>query len=528
MDYFKAGGVCLLFVFIAAALPIGGFAATPSDVAVPGSNPADTSASGASPVVSENSISKGVDIKSIGATEAPIKVQRPSSGIRPGAAIGASTPAVSAAPAVSEATKSATSEAAKTSADQPSAKSAETKTATVASSTKESTQNSAQITPPQAYKTQAIANLSPSSANSDNLTSKTSASQNKTLTTSDVNKALANNSETNMTINTTPSTTENKTEQIAPTVQPAFTDRIWDEDRSPLDYTWTPLVFSGFFYDLDDGVGNEKLIVHLTPGKLRTIAEKDLKYETTVQPINFKFKDWGQYQVIGFMADKYFAGYSGTKVVDKEISLINEGQLRQVLMDNDDEKTIVQGSVLPLEEGYELRIKEIDTNGNKVYLALAKDGKEIDSKVISPGTLKSSTYQYKVTVGGEDIPIIMAHIPSVFAGSESGIVSIDGLFQVSDTYKSVETGDNYGKMEVDSVSDTGVTMKNKDSSISLGKGKVVDIFQNVKFQVADAAKVRFAPIVERTGSYEIRGTIVPPILRNLTGPPTISRDSIMI
>jgi len=59
------------------------------------------------------------------------------------------------------------------------------------------------------------------------------------------------------------------------------------------------------------------------------------------------------------MADKYFAGYSGTNVLDKDISLINEGQLRQVLIDNDDEKTIVQGSVMPLEEATSYASKQI-------------------------------------------------------------------------------------------------------------------------------------------------------------------------
>jgi S-layer protein (TIGR01567 family) len=516
MDYFKAGGVCLLFIFIAAALPIGGFAATPSDAAASGINSADTSGSGASPAVSENSISKGIDAKSLGSTAAPIKVQRPSSGIRPGATIGANTPAISAAPVVTEATKSTTSDASKAEVqNQPPAQSTETKTAAAVTNTKDSVSASNQITPPQAIKTQAVANPPILSTNA-------SASENKTLATTDSNKTLANEAKTNETTsnetanNTAPSATENKTGQnitpaeITSAAQPAPTDRIWRQDTSPLDYTWTPLVFSGFFYDLDDKVGTENLTVHLSQGS-RSIAEHDLKYKTTVQPINFKFKDWGKYQVIGFMADKYFAGYSGTEVVDKDISLINDGQLRQVLMDNNDEKTIVQGSILPLEEGYELRIKEIDVNGNKVYLALAKDGKEIDSKVISPGTLKSSTYQYKVTISGEDTPIIMAHIPSVFAGTESGIVTVDGLFQVSDSYKSVEDGDKYGKMKVVSVSDTGVTMDNTDS-ISLGKAKTVDIFQNVKFQVADANELRFAPIVERTGSYEIRGTIVDPSL----------------
>ena len=39
-----------------------------------------------------------------------------------------------------------------------------------------------------------------------------------------------------------------------------------------------------------------------------------------------------------------------------------------------------------MEEGYELRIKQIDIDGNKVYLALAKDGEEVDSKVVSPSS----------------------------------------------------------------------------------------------------------------------------------------------
>ena len=103
------------------------------------------------------------------------------------------------------------------------------------------------------------------------------------------------------------------------------------------------------------------------------------------------------------MADKYFAGYKANDngIFDNDRSLINDGQLRKVLMDSDAESTITTGSVLSLEEGYELRIKQIDLNGNKVYLALAKDGEEVDSKVVSPEGLKSATYQYKVDIAGE-------------------------------------------------------------------------------------------------------------------------------
>lgn len=309
---------------------------------------------------------------------------------------------------------------------------------------------------------------------------------------------------------------ENVTEKVVEevpeeeVVEEEFTDRIWREGM-PERYTWTPQTFSGFFYDLDDMVGTEKLTVSLSrsgDSYNRAIDSGNIRYTSDVQDISFEFDDWGKYQVIGFMAEKYFAGYSETEVVD-DVSLINENQLRRVLIDSDDEKTITSGSVLPLEEGYELRIKEIDINGNKVHLALAKDGDEIDSKVISPDSLKSATYMYEEKIGGKDVPLIMAHVSNVFAGAESSLVTIDGLFQISDTYASVEEGDKYDKMKVVSVSDSGIELDNEDS-VTLRKGTTVRLMGGVGLQVADSDVLRFAPVVERTGTYEVRGTVVNP------------------
>ena len=61
--------------------------------------------------------------------------------------------------------------------------------------------------------------------------------------------------------------------------------------------------------------------------------------------MKFEFEDWGKYDVIGFMADKYFAGYNNDTEFTDEASVINEGQLRRILMDSDDSQTIASGSV---------------------------------------------------------------------------------------------------------------------------------------------------------------------------------------
>jgi hypothetical protein len=72
------------------------------------------------------------------------------------------------------------------------------------------------------------------------------------------------------------------------------------------EFTWNPYNFEGFYYDIDDDVGTETMTMRISGGS--KIEEGDLEYSTKSQPVKFEFSDWGKYDVIGFMADKYFAG----------------------------------------------------------------------------------------------------------------------------------------------------------------------------------------------------------------------------
>ena len=276
------------------------------------------------------------------------------------------------------------------------------------------------------------------------------------------------------------------------------------------DFKWDPYNFEGFYYDIDDDVGTEEMTVRISGGS--KIEEDDLTYTTRPQPVTFEFDAWGKYDVVGFMADKYFAGYNNDTEFTDEASAISEGELRKVLVDDDESRTIGSGSVFALQEGYELRIKQVDLDGNKVYLGLAKDGKEVDSKVVTPSgdaTDSSSNYKYEVDIGSEkDVPIIAAHIQSVFRSTEADLATVDGLFQVSDTAESVEEGEIHGKMKVDSLSDEGITMTN-DGSISLSKGRIIEIMENLKFEVADSDQRLTAPIASKTGEGESLTITVP-------------------
>ena len=50
-------------------------------------------------------------------------------------------------------------------------------------------------------------------------------------------------------------------------------------------------------------------------------------------------------------------------------NLLADERLSEVLIDDDSENTVMNDAPLKLEDGYELAIKSIDINGDKVYLS---------------------------------------------------------------------------------------------------------------------------------------------------------------
>ncbi|MCD4808028.1 MAG: PKD domain-containing protein, partial [Methanococcoides sp.] len=284
-------------------------------------------------------------------------------------------------------------------------------------------------------------------------------------------------------------------------------DRIWDVNAGQsLDYTWDALSYSGFFYDLESGLGSETMTIHLDDDDDRNIGDGDLEYETSPVVTDFEHNDWGSYQVIGFMAEKYFAGYtSDSDISDGSISLMSKGHLAKVLIDSDDKQSVYGGAGLVLEDGYVLNIVELDLNGDRVFVSLSKDGDEVDELVVSSG----NPYVYEKDLGDvDDVPIIAVNFAEIFSGTETSAVFIEGVFQISDEYEDINRGDEYGAMEVKTISSDKIKMENQDT-ISLDKGDIADIMGKLKFIVADDNDLRFAPFVDMSepGTYELRGTI---------------------
>ncbi|MBW6518960.1 MAG: Ig-like domain-containing protein [ANME-2 cluster archaeon] len=278
-------------------------------------------------------------------------------------------------------------------------------------------------------------------------------------------------------------------------------DRIWSDGMSRT-YVWNPQSFSGFYYDLDTNVGSETLTIEDID---RSLNKGDIIYKTSPIPIKFEYGNWGTYDVIGFMADRYFAGYTGSSFASSSDNLLDKRKLSKVLTDNDKSYNVRTGSALKLGEGYEFRISEMSASGSAVMVGLFKDGGKVKEDIVSEG----DTFVYKKDLGSsKNIPILAMNIDTVFAGMETSTVIVEGIFQISEKYITVDTGNEFGEMEVTSVSSTGITMKN-EGSVSLSAGDDFNLMGKINIRVADSNTLRFAPYVEMSepGTYELRGTV---------------------
>jgi len=264
-------------------------------------------------------------------------------------------------------------------------------------------------------------------------------------------------------------------------------------------FEWTADNFAGFYYDIDDDLGTETLTTTITEGN-KLQEPNGITYTTTAQKNDFDFEDWGYYNVIGFQANQYFAGYLNDENVPDENEILfkesedenslSDEQLEAILMDNDDEMTVTSGTPLKLEEGYELSIKSIDIDGNKVYLELTKDGSVVDSKVISPSkdnpTMADKTYYYKKDVGdSKDLVIVAAHFKNAFRGADQNLATIDGIWQISEVPTEVKADTEYDKMRIATVTSDTITMDNKDNTVTLSKNKDITLMGDVKIKTSD-------------------------------------------
>ena len=270
------------------------------------------------------------------------------------------------------------------------------------------------------------------------------------------------------------------------------------------DFEWNPQNFAGFYYDLNRDVGTEVLTATLKDGKLSGSYPYGLTYQTTAQMNDFAFEDWGSYNVIGFMGEKYFAGYLDTAgSTDDRLfeasgskNVLSKNELIKLLIDDDTEKTVTTDTPLTLQDGYVLSIDSIDMDGNHVTLTLSKDGSKLATKKISPSrdgaTMADKTFIYKKNFGNSrDVVVVAVHFKNAFRGADQNLATVDAVWQLSDEALDVSEGTDYDKMTIQTITADSITMNNEDNDITLSKNKDISLMPGIGIKTADDDSLRY-------------------------------------
>jgi len=131
---------------------------------------------------------------------------------------------------------------------------------------------------------------------------------------------------------------------------------------------------------------------------------------------------------------------------------------------------------------------------------LSKNGNSLDTTCIDTGGIRQDrVYTYTVDIGNEeDIPVFSYYVDAVFKGDIS-YVQLMYVFLIDDDVLEIDTSDQYGIMEVKTVSSSEVVLTNDETTIDLDTDTIEHIMGDMYFKTADdETAIRFYPFVERT------------------------------
>jgi S-layer protein (TIGR01567 family) len=259
---------------------------------------------------------------------------------------------------------------------------------------------------------------------------------------------------------------------------------------------WHAADFGWFYYDLDAGMGGEELSVEVD-GRL---ADKGhIVYSSSVWNSKFKHKPWGSYRAIALLGKRYLAGYPESSF-STDISSLDRGELREVLIDDDWPQTISSNSTLGLLQGYSLALGGVSESDHVVSLILLKDKRPVYAAAVSV----NDTFAYKV----QDLPVILAHV-SMAMRSQEDVVELDGIFQASDIPGvRLEVGGREGNMELSDLTEDRIEFKS-DKALSLTRNSVVPLLGTLELAVIDQPELLYYPQggVFDYGVQDLRGPV---------------------
>ncbi len=262
-----------------------------------------------------------------------------------------------------------------------------------------------------------------------------------------------------------------------------FYGKAFDEVAGNLTKKWDATNFAGFWHDSETNVSTETLVIdqNILNNSNTVIEKHNLIYTTKSMPVKYQVYlhanqtpagTDGFYQVLGWMGDKYV--------------FLEGNKLAKIIFEQNttDVKSIRIGESWNLEEGYRIVANSIDADGiMQAWISLDKDNTKIDDKVLA--IHYKELYSYPQIVEGSDIPILVTYLSKIYSLPETDAADFKYTWLRSQNLTDVKEGDIFGVMEVTSVKNGTIELRNKDP-INLASGNTILLMGNIGIQVGSS------------------------------------------
>ncbi|MDD4497982.1 MAG: S-layer protein domain-containing protein, partial [Methanosarcinaceae archaeon] len=187
----------------------------------------------------------------------------------------------------------------------------------------------------------------------------------------------------------------------------------------------------------------------------------------------------GNYTLLPWLGEKYVA-------IDGDATTITKLLLEQ---GSDDVQTLRTGENWDLGAGYSLECKQVDVDGNKVWLSLNKDGKEIDTEVLNTDTEEDSDSRVFVATADfadqTDAVYFVTYADKVFQSATDSIVQLKYTWIIDkEEVLKIDTDLTLGEFECTEAKSDKIVLENSNT-LNLKVDDVTHLTDDLYFTTSD-------------------------------------------
>ncbi|AKB31509.1 hypothetical protein MSSIH_0819 [Methanosarcina siciliae HI350] len=160
-----------------------------------------------------------------------------------------------------------------------------------------------------------------------------------------------------------------------------------------------------------------------------------------VKGTNYQYWSGEQYPSIELFGEEYVPLLEE----DDQIWEAHVDKLTRVVIDNESSYNLTGGESLDIGQGYSLQVKQVDVDGEKVWLEFYKGGQYVDDQILSTDS-GDNTWNCTLDIQGiNNVTVLKAHVNRITQGTTDSVVQIDGIWLIDyENTTTLQIGDQFG------------------------------------------------------------------------------------